>query len=147
MNETPVIGLHRVLESRQHVFSPIDIDRVERAINALHEQVKTESMLRWLLAKTYSGAKLYHDDGEMSDSSAHPAIDFLRDAWEDIESKMLARLTARCTHSPKVVVTDALAAAVLDAYVKECIKHDDDAPSELRVEAMRTALEELGVKA
>lgn len=60
-----------------------------------------EAHLRWLLARVYSGANLYCDDGEMSDSSAHPAIDFLRDDSGIIESKICARtLTAATLCTP-----------------------------------------------
>lgn len=50
--------------------------------------------LRRLLACTYSGARLYMDDGELSDSSTLPFIDFKRDSATDIEHKMLQRLQA-----------------------------------------------------
>lgn len=64
------------------------------------EELKKEVMLRWLLARTYSGTNLYCDDGEMSDSSAHPAIDFLRDELEAIESKMHERTAALRSKQP-----------------------------------------------
>lgn len=73
------------------------------------EERKKEVMLRWLLARTYSGANLYCDDGEMSDSSAHPAIDFLRDDWEVIESKMQERAAALRTKQPAASEGDGLA--------------------------------------
>lgn len=43
--------------------------------------------------------------------------------------------------SAKVTVTDEIATAVLATYVRQCIPHHDDAPAQLRVSAMRDALE------
>ena len=37
--------------------------------------------------------------------------------------------------------------ALLSAYVRRCIGHEDDAPAEYRIEAMREALEEVGAPA
>jgi hypothetical protein len=44
--------------------------------------------LRWLLAMSYAGSRLYRDDGEYSD--AESGIDFRRDSVAEIERKMLA---------------------------------------------------------
>lgn len=54
-------------------------------------QSETERKLRALLAINYSGAKLYGDDGELSDSSVMPFIDFLRDTPDEIERNIIER--------------------------------------------------------
>lgn len=51
----------------------------------------TERNLRRMLALRVSGAKLYADDGELSDSSEHPFIDFLRDDVDVIAAKLQIR--------------------------------------------------------
>jgi hypothetical protein len=51
--------------------------------------------LRWLLAMVYSGANLYRDDGEYSDASCFPMIDFRRDSVAEIERKMRVRAEGR----------------------------------------------------
>ena len=59
---------------------------------------KSMRLLRWLLAVTWAreqGVMLYTDDGEYSDSSAVPVIDFRRDHPEDIERAMQTRLANR----------------------------------------------------
>jgi len=43
------------------------------------------------LALAYSGAKLYTDDGELSDSSAHPFIDYRRDSYAEIKAAIEQR--------------------------------------------------------
>lgn len=47
--------------------------------------------MRELLAIRVAGASLYTDDGELSDCSVHPAIDFLRDTPEQIKAKLIER--------------------------------------------------------
>lgn len=47
--------------------------------------------LRELLAIHVAGASLYTDDGELSDYSVHPSIDFLRDTPEQIKAKLIER--------------------------------------------------------
>lgn len=43
------------------------------------------------LALAYSGAKLYTDDGELSDSSVHPFIDYRRDSYAEIKAAIEQR--------------------------------------------------------
>ena len=50
-----------------------------------------EYKLRSMLCDAYSGAKAYRDDGEMSDSSVLPSIDFLRDSVDQIEKSIQTR--------------------------------------------------------
>ncbi len=50
-----------------------------------------ERILRTLLALRVAGAGLYTDDGELSDGTVHPGIDFLRDDPETIEAKLRLR--------------------------------------------------------
>ena len=51
----------------------------------------TELKLRTLLAFSYCGPMLYHDDGELQDNTAHPFIDFKNDNVNTIADKMLRR--------------------------------------------------------
>lgn len=51
--------------------------------------------LRRMLCASYAGAKAYMDDGEASDCSTAPFIDFLRDGVQEIRSKMRARAATR----------------------------------------------------
>lgn len=48
--------------------------------------------LRRLLATCVAGATLYRDDGELSDGSVLPVIDFKRDSVKDIERKLALRM-------------------------------------------------------
>jgi hypothetical protein len=50
--------------------------------------------LRAIWAVTLCGKTLYHDDGELQDSSMCPFIDFKRDSIDDIRSKLLERRKA-----------------------------------------------------
>jgi hypothetical protein len=47
--------------------------------------------LRQLLASSYSGAKLYCDDGCLQDNTERPFIDFRNDSVDDIVAKMMER--------------------------------------------------------
>jgi hypothetical protein len=47
--------------------------------------------LRRLLADYVGHPLLYRDDGELQDSSEYPFIDFLRDAPEEIQRKLMER--------------------------------------------------------
>ena len=58
------------------------------------EPQMAERGLRELLAYRFSGALLYHDDGELQDNSARPFIDFLRDSAETIKQKLMERAIA-----------------------------------------------------
>jgi hypothetical protein len=51
----------------------------------------SERKLRTLLAINIAGARLYADDGELSDSSQSPSIDFLREDPEVIAEKLRMR--------------------------------------------------------
>lgn len=55
------------------------------------EQQDDERLLRLLLAVRVAGASLYADDGEMSDCSEQPHIDFKRDSVKEIERKLIER--------------------------------------------------------
>lgn len=72
----------------------------------MNESSKTQELraenqrLRTLLAITYSGYKLYSEDGKLEDTSEMPFIDFKHDSVGDIDRKMMARSTKR-TSRPK----------------------------------------------
>lgn len=56
------------------------------------EKIECENKIfRRMLALSYSGSGLYHDDGELHDNSADPFIDFWRDTAEEIEDKIQTR--------------------------------------------------------
>lgn len=74
------------------------IDMVDALIaerSALAERLRVaeeeRAELRVAYATAYAGAKLYTDDGELQDSSAHPFIDFKRDPWGEIKVKLASR--------------------------------------------------------
>lgn len=50
-----------------------------------------ERRLRRMLCAAKHGRRAYMDDGEASDSSAHPSIDYLRDSLDEIEAKWRQR--------------------------------------------------------
>lgn len=52
---------------------------------------RDDARLRVMLACSYAGAALYHDDGELQDNREHPLIDFKRDSVDEIEEKMCQR--------------------------------------------------------
>lgn len=52
-----------------------------------------EQKLRRMLCVAYAGALAYMDDGEAQDNREFPAIDFLRDPIDIIESKMRSRVS------------------------------------------------------
>lgn len=53
--------------------------------------VRTDYLLRRLLAIRIAGPLGYFDDGELQDNSRLPHIDFLRDSPKDIELKLAER--------------------------------------------------------
>jgi hypothetical protein len=63
----------------------------EAALRAQPAGGGVELKLRRLLAMRVAGAMLYTDDGELSDGTEHPAIDFLRHSPEEIESLLRRR--------------------------------------------------------
>ena len=65
----------------------------EDASDVIKNMSENEYKLRMLLAFKCTGALLYCDDGELSDSSAHPGIDFLRDSPDNIQTKLRQRQT------------------------------------------------------
>jgi hypothetical protein len=50
--------------------------------------------LRDLLCSAHAGMRAYRDDGEMQDNTAHPSIDFKRDAPEQIRAALQRRSDA-----------------------------------------------------
>lgn len=58
----------------------------DKAVMPAHER-----KLRVMLALSAGGRGLYTDDGELSDGTEHPFIDFLRDDPEVIEGKLQVR--------------------------------------------------------
>ncbi len=59
--------------------------------NELDDLKAENKLLRRMLALRVAGAGLYMDDGEMSDSTVDPAIDFKRDSVGAIEGKLQIR--------------------------------------------------------
>jgi hypothetical protein len=59
--------------------------------NEIEALDKENKIFRRLLAMSYSGPSLYHDDGELQDNSAAPFIDFRNDSAEEIEEKIHIR--------------------------------------------------------
>ncbi len=74
-----------IIEDRQRSLAT---DEAEIKVEALTKENR-ELRRNWCYA--YAGARGYYDDGEASDSSFHPGIDFLRDSVADIQKKMKAR--------------------------------------------------------
>lgn len=58
-------------------------------------------ILRELLAFRVAGGLLYHDDGELSDASEWPHIDFKRDSALEIELKLRERGIRSLLESPQ----------------------------------------------
>ncbi len=56
--------------------------------------LKENDELRTMLAVAHCGGshQLYHDDGELQDTRAHPFIDWRRDSIDEIQRKLLERL-------------------------------------------------------
>lgn len=79
------------------------------------EELKADNQrLRTLLAVTFSGYKLYTEEGQLQDSSALPFIDFKHDSVGDIDRKMMAR-SIKQTSRPKnkiKAIRQALAKAI-----------------------------------
>ena len=64
---------------------------IEDAGVVIKNMPDTEYRLRIMLCNSYSGAKAYIDDGELSDCRVFPFIDFLRDTPDEIQKKILER--------------------------------------------------------
>ena len=66
--------------------------RKDMTVDPTTESLKAENkLLRRLLAVHTCGASLYTDDGELSDASVFPFIDFKRDTAEEIEKNLRKR--------------------------------------------------------
>lgn len=59
-----------------------------------------ELRLRRLLCIARHGRSAYLDDGEASDASEHPSIDYLRDSLDEIEAKWMQRARAKVDAPP-----------------------------------------------
>lgn len=75
---------------------------MKAAVEALENENR---VLRRIWCMAYAGVKGYYDDGEASDSSAHPSIDFLRDPVATILKNIHARKEAAAGRSREL--TDA----------------------------------------
>lgn len=65
------------------------------------EELMTENKkLRFLLACRVAGSTLYGDDGELSDCSEHPFIDFKRDDPDTLQAKLITRNQKRLAANP-----------------------------------------------
>lgn len=65
----------------------------------MSDQKQEIRALRELLAVTYCGFGLYHDDGELQDNTSIPCIDFKRDTVAEIKAKMRERSLRRLQQS------------------------------------------------
>ncbi|MBP9032604.1 MAG: DUF551 domain-containing protein [Pseudomonadales bacterium] len=77
---------------RSHMGEP-----VPAAPPAAPEPSANERRLRRLLCIARHGRSAYTDDGEASDCSGHPSIDYLRDSLDEIEAKWRLRASATLT--------------------------------------------------
>ena len=106
-----------VLQLDRTPFEAADaLEAKEAELATLHQDKlvseASERHIRRLLCSYASGPGAYRDDGEASDSSTHPGIDFLRDSAEEIEQKLRERVTvpktkvllehSGCGHGPQV---------------------------------------------
>jgi hypothetical protein len=74
------------------------MDEAYREIRArLEGLVRDNRVLRVTLALQVSGTNLYGDDGELSDCSEHPFIDYKRDSLQEIGLKLRERSTRRAS--------------------------------------------------
>jgi hypothetical protein len=91
-----VLGTHAFRATAERLKHPlITLESAETWAAAREAAALAENKaLRALLAYRVAGAMLYRDDGEMSDSTQHPSIDFKRDSAEDIEAKLRQRMRA-----------------------------------------------------
>lgn len=69
-------------------------EEVERQAQEIAALRADDFQLRSLLAGRVAPTTLYRDDGELSDNSAWPHIDFKRDSARDIHDKLAARCLA-----------------------------------------------------
>jgi len=65
--------------------------------------VDEDKTLRRMLCVAVCGLSAYMDDGEASDASVHPNIDFLRDSPKDIQRKIWERNRAALQAAPAQV--------------------------------------------
>jgi hypothetical protein len=79
-------------ENRTLRNAAVVADEQREALQAERDAaVKDAEMARAILARVYTGAGLYCDDGEIQDNRTHPFIDFKRDSFDDIAEKMMRR--------------------------------------------------------
>lgn len=87
-----------------------------------------ELKLRRLLAMRVAGAMLYTDDGELSDGTEHPAIDFLRNSPEEIEALLRRRAELKAavtTLSPPESGGQGASFDVPDGFVPAFVRASD----------------------
>lgn len=85
-----------------------------KAKPASQEQAENRE-LRRMLCVAHAGGAAYTDDGEAQDSSAHPAIDYLRDSLDEIKSKRMQRASQEQAQQPSRADLEA-AAKVCDGF-------------------------------
>jgi hypothetical protein len=101
---------------------------------ALESQAGGDKLLRRMLCAATCGATAYMDDGEASDSSVHPGIDFLRDSPEAIQTYLQQRGAARWAESQAGKLTEA--ATLLEELGRLC----SNAGGQLLKDAARDAI-------
>ena len=90
-----------------------------------------ERALRRLLGRITCGRSLYTDDGECSDAGQYPAIDFLRDSPQQIETMLKARKATALPDAAREAMQmalDALENAIDQTpkpYSTECARSAD----------------------
>jgi len=102
--------------STEEIAHGVVVDPIELAALAAPERVpEIEYKLRRLLAMRVAGPMLYTDDGELSDGTVHPVIDFLRFTPEQIEDAFRLRSTSKSSvqaerpeNAPNELVDDLL---------------------------------------
>lgn len=95
--------------------------RKPKIIKKPHDSQADNAKLRYLLAMAYSGfPKLYGDDGELSDSSESPFIDYRRDTVDEIERKITERgqqqIRKATEAEPNVIVVEVSGGVVQDVW-------------------------------
>jgi len=74
------------------VWRPDTKDRTLKAAKAIRALQEQDKRLRSLLCRAYA-KQPYLDDGELQDNSFPYPIDFKRDSVDEIETKMMARIS------------------------------------------------------
>lgn len=106
------------------------------ALAARAEPSADERRLRRLLCIARHGRSAYTDDGEASDCSGHPSIDYLRDSLDEIEAKWRLRASATLTApEPSEAEVAAAMASLYRAMEPAAWPSEDEVTDALRAAA------------